>query len=462
MNTNLIYKMIAKIYDLLDVVYFRDFAHSPRKVVLDRIEKEDRILDLCTGTATNAINIASKNPGTRVVGVDLSKQMLDVAKRKIREKRLRNIRLYQMDAMDLKFRSGCFDKVLISLVLHELEEDLARKLLAEAGRVLEEDGEIIVTEWEPSRKPGQRILFAPIGFLEPKPYKTFIHKDMDHYFGKYGFKVERYYHTDYTKVLVLKKVKGLEKEEDVKMTAGNNRADALSGKYERYLQETPMLDYGCASIRKLIRERGWKDLPEYERVKAIYNFVRDEILFGYNTGDEIPASRVLSDGYGQCNTKGTLFMALLRACGIPCRVHGFTIDKKLQKGAMTGFVYRQAPQNVFHSWVEALLEGQWYELEGIILDQAYLKKLQAAHPKCKGPFFGYGVAVADFRHPVIDFNRNNTYIQSEGITQDFGVYDCPDDLLREHSQEMGRIKYAVFRVYGMRVMNRNVKRVRGW
>ena len=49
------------------------------------------------------------------------------------------------------------------------------------------------------------------------------------------------------------------------MTAGNNRADALSGKYERYLQETPMLDYGCASIRKLIRERGWKDLPDYKQ-----------------------------------------------------------------------------------------------------------------------------------------------------------------------------------------------------
>lgn len=41
--------------------------------------------------------------------------------------------------------------------------------------------------------------------------------------------------------------------------------------------------------------------------------VRDDIVFGYNIDDEIPASKVLADGYGQCNTKGTLFMALLRA-----------------------------------------------------------------------------------------------------------------------------------------------------
>ena len=37
-----------------------------------------------------------------------------------------------------------------------------------------------------------------------------------------------------------------------------------------------------------------------------------------------------------------------------------------------------------------------------------------------GCFCGYGVAVRDFQHPIIDFNRNNTYIQSEGINQDCG------------------------------------------
>ena len=98
------------------------------------------------------------------------------------------------------------------------------------------------------------------------------------------------------------------------------------------------------------------------------------------------ASKVLSDGYGQCNTKGTLFMALLRACDIPCRIHGFTIYKKLQRGAMTGIVYHSAPKNILHSWVEVYLENRWYELEGFILDKAYLKQLQNRFTKCTGPF----------------------------------------------------------------------------
>jgi transglutaminase-like putative cysteine protease len=67
----------------------------------------------------------------------------------------------------------------------------------------------------------------------------------------------------------------------------------------------------------------------------VYDFVRNEIAFGYNAGDELPASAVLADGIGQCNTKATLLMALMRAVGIACRFHGFTIDKPLQKGAIT-------------------------------------------------------------------------------------------------------------------------------
>ncbi len=231
-------------------------------------------------------------------------------------------------------------------------------------------------------------------------------------------------------------------------------------KDSRYLKKTKMLDYDNPLIADLIKNKGWKELDQFERIVSIYNFVRDDILFGYNIDDDISASRVLKDGYGQCNTKGTLFMALLRACDIPCRIHGFTIDKKLQKGAMTGFVYKNAPANIFHSWVEILFEDRWYEIEAFIVDKKYLDKLQSIYSECNGAFCGYGVGVKDFKNPVIDFNRNNTYIQSEGINQDFGLYDSPDDMLREHHQELTPIKKLAFRFFGRHMMNRNVKKIR--
>ncbi len=229
---------------------------------------------------------------------------------------------------------------------------------------------------------------------------------------------------------------------------------------KQYLRETTLLDYSDPSIQALIERRNWRDLGEFDRLRSIYDFVRDEVLFGYNVDDDIPASRVIADGFGQCNTKATLFMALLRACGIPCRIHGFTIDKALQKGTMTGPVYHLAPRNVLHSWVEVYFEDRWYELEGLILDASYLAAVQAANPDCAGAFCGYGIATTDFRDPTVSFNRNDTYIQSEGINRDFGVYDCPDDLLAEHRQQMSAVKAFAYRHLGRHLMNRNVRKMR--
>lgn len=229
---------------------------------------------------------------------------------------------------------------------------------------------------------------------------------------------------------------------------------------EQYLKETPMLNFSAANIQALIRDRQWNDLDVFNRIKQIYNFVRDEILFGYNVDDCIDASTVLVDGYGQCNTKGTLFMALLRGVNVPCRIHGFTIDKELQKGAMTGLVYKQAPKYILHSWVEVFLDGVWYELEGLILDKSYLHQLQKQYSNCYGRFCGYGVAVKEFHHPIIDFERNNTYIQSEGIDQDLGVYDSPDDLFQVHHQKLSVLKSFLYKKLGRHWMNHNIKSIR--
>ncbi len=205
MDSKLFYKAMSGFYDLIDIVYFRDYENSPRKAVFESIGNTEKVLDLCTGTATNALKIAELKPLSEVIGIDLSKDMLKIAQGKAERSKVPNIKLYHMDATNMRFHDKFFDKILLSLVLHEVEEDLAEKILAEAKRVLKDDGEIIVTEWEKSRKLFCRAVFLPIEFLEPKPFKSFIKKDLYRYFERYGLKVVSEVHCDYSRVLNLKK-----------------------------------------------------------------------------------------------------------------------------------------------------------------------------------------------------------------------------------------------------------------
>jgi transglutaminase-like putative cysteine protease len=222
---------------------------------------------------------------------------------------------------------------------------------------------------------------------------------------------------------------------------------------------TDLLDFKSPQIQQLILERGWQALPEFERIGAIYDFVRNEIKFGYNESDNLPASSVLIDGIGQCNTKGTLLMALLRANGIPCRLHGFTINKSLQKGAITGWAYVLAPKSIIHSWVEILFEGRWVNLEGFILDESYLIALQQKYPTSQ-EFCGFGAAVADLRDPPVRWKGTDTYIQKEGINADFGIFNSPDDFYRKHGTNLSGLKKWVFETVVRAQMNRNVERIR--
>lgn len=228
----------------------------------------------------------------------------------------------------------------------------------------------------------------------------------------------------------------------------------------RLLRETPLLDFSHPSIASLIDQRGWRLYAQEERIKAIYTFVKDEILFGYNSDDDLPASQVLNDGVGQCNTKATLFMALLRAVEIPCRFHGFTIHKRLQKGAITGIFYLIAPRNILHSWVEVQLDGRWINLEGVILDKQYLTALQALNPDCKGSFCGYGAATDNFQNPRVEWTGSDTYIQKEGINRDYGLFDAPDDFYAQVGTNIRGWKRWIFVNWIRRIMNENVARVR--
>lgn len=220
---------------------------------------------------------------------------------------------------------------------------------------------------------------------------------------------------------------------------------------KKYLEATTLLDFNKPSIQNLISNRGWTKLEEKEKIQAVYDFVRNEIKFGYNKGDDITASEVLRDGYGQCNTKSILLMALLRALGIPCRIHGFFIDKKMQKGALTGIIYLFAPKKIVHAWTEVYFDKQWIALEGVIIDERYLNQVKDKLCNFNNGYIGYGISVKNKEKINLCWQGQSTYIQSFSITDDLGFFNNPDDFFIKYNNTSNKIKKFLFNILRKRI-----------
>ncbi len=227
---------------------------------------------------------------------------------------------------------------------------------------------------------------------------------------------------------------------------------------DRYLHPTPIADHQHPQILALIERRGWAPLEARERIGAAYDFVRT-LPFGYNRHDALPASEVLADGLGQCNTKGNLLIALLRGLGVPARVHGFTIDKALQKGAIPLWLHWLAPAEILHSWVEVYYEGRWVPLEGFIIDPPFLASIQRRYPEAEA-FCGFGIATPDLQRPPVVWRGEPTYIQKEGIARDLGVHTDPDDFYAAQGTNLRGLRRLLFERWFRHAINRRVARIR--
>lgn len=167
----------------------------------------------------------------------------------------------------------------------------------------------------------------------------------------------------------------------------------------------------------MINARNWNALNEFDKIGAIYDHVQNNTLLGYNKYDDLSATQVLADGIGQCNTKATLLMALLRAVGLSCRLHGTRVTKVFQRSLMPKIMAKLAPPLIVHTWAEVYYNGEWLSLEGVITDKAYISGLQKLNPEHKGKFFDYAVTVQDFNNLQIDWSGKNTTVQQQAVVK---------------------------------------------
>jgi ubiquinone/menaquinone biosynthesis C-methylase UbiE len=139
----------------------REFAiyHRTRlDPFLDRIAQEKpRVLVLDLGCGTGVVTLAAAERGFRVVGVDHSPEMIEIARRKVDAAGLaERVELEAGEADRLRFGDGEFDGVLCQGLLHHLPE--LGSCLDEVDRVLKPGGFLYISEPTRDATPLKRAL----------------------------------------------------------------------------------------------------------------------------------------------------------------------------------------------------------------------------------------------------------------------------------------------------------------
>lgn len=132
------YAAWAKFYDK---IYLRMLARPQREAVAAACACGPDILEIGVGTG---LTLPYFTQGTRVLGVDLSLDMLKVANRKVASQGLSHVRgLMVMDACRLGFEAERFDAVTAQFVITLVPDP--EQALAEMDRVLKPGGEIVIS-----------------------------------------------------------------------------------------------------------------------------------------------------------------------------------------------------------------------------------------------------------------------------------------------------------------------------
>lgn len=162
------YASLAANLDLYNPALLR--AAAPRR--------GDRVLDLAAGLGEPALTLAPLVAPGRVLGIDLSERMVELASTAAKERRAENVEFRVMDAERLTLPDASFSLATCRFGLQIVTDP--DRVLAEILRVLEPGGRVAATVWGPGERcPILDVLVGPMlehaepdetGYL-PTPYE---------------------------------------------------------------------------------------------------------------------------------------------------------------------------------------------------------------------------------------------------------------------------------------------------
>lgn len=161
-------KHVTEMFD--DIAPHYDFINHLLSFQIDKIWRRktarfiaqnnpQTILDLATGTADLAIQLARKCPQSKITGIDLSEKMLGLGQEKINAKHLENqINLCRGNACELPYEDNSFDAITVAFGVRNFQD--LEKGLMEMQRVIKKGGHIAILEFSTPNRPIFKTIYS--------------------------------------------------------------------------------------------------------------------------------------------------------------------------------------------------------------------------------------------------------------------------------------------------------------
>ena len=165
------YNAAADFFDASPLGFWDYFGR--RTIELASLPIGSRVLDVCCGTGASALPAAEAvGPTGNVRGVDLAKELLELARRKAVQQRLGNIEFEVGDMLSLRFPAKSFDAVVCVFGIFFVP-DMARAV-SELWSRIRPGGQLAMTTWGPNFfQPGSDAFCRSIRDVRPDLYKGF-------------------------------------------------------------------------------------------------------------------------------------------------------------------------------------------------------------------------------------------------------------------------------------------------